>query len=198
MSGAGPGTWLDEVVDRTTEQAAVRVAQKVGHALIDVGDHSPLIGYPDPLLGHIHQLLEPLLALLESLGSLFQSGLPPLEGRGMTQRGAHQTAQEAQCLGVAVGECVRLPGNHLQQSVDPLLVPQRQYHERLDPELPVGLVGHPGVGEGIVAPLKLSGSSGDPREAGAQLQAGGIDADVNQRHDILALNRFDDGPGGPG
>ena len=101
---AGAGVRLDKVEDRPAQQAAVAVAQQIGQALIDVGDHAAVVGHPDAFLSHVHQLLEALLALLQRAGSFLEPGLSSLERGGMTQRRAHEPTQQAERLGVPVGE----------------------------------------------------------------------------------------------
>ena len=108
MLGTGARIGFDEIVDLTTQHAAVGVPQEVGHPLVDIGDDTAVIGDPDPFLGHVDQLLEPLLALLEGAGPLLQSGLPSLVRLGMTQRRPHQPTQQTQRLGIPVGEGVGL------------------------------------------------------------------------------------------
>jgi hypothetical protein len=82
--------------------------------------------------------------------------------------------------------------------MDPLLVSQGHHQQRTDSELPVGLMANPGVGEGVVASLKLARPHTDTRKAVAQLEPGGFRAHVNQWHQILTLDRFDHGAAGAG
>jgi hypothetical protein len=149
----GAGFGFDEVVDRTAEKTAIGIAQQVGQALVDIGDHTAVIGHPDPLLGHVHQLLEPLLALLQRAGALLQPCLATLERGGVTESGAHQAAQQPKRLGIPVGECAGVRGHDLEDSVNSLLIPERQDHERAHPETVVLLMLDPRVGQNIVASL---------------------------------------------
>ena len=66
------------------------------------------------------------------------------------------------------------------------------------PSSPVDLLGDPGIGEGIVAALQLSGPHADAGEAGAQLEPGRLGPDMHQRNEILSLDRLDHRAAGPG
>jgi hypothetical protein len=59
-------------------------------------------------------------------------------------------------------------------------------------------MANPGVGEGVVGSLKLTRPHTDTGKAVAQLEPGSLRADVNQRHQILTFNGFDDRPAGAG
>ena len=118
----GPRPGVDEVVDPAAEHRAVLVAEQLGHALVDVGDHAAVVRQPDALLRHVHQLLEPLLALLERAGPLLQPDLPALVGGGVPQRRAHEPAEQPERLGVAVGEGVGAGRHDLEHAEGALLV----------------------------------------------------------------------------
>ena len=151
-----------------------------------------IVGEPDAFLRDVHQLLEPLLAFLQRDGAVLEPGLAGLEGRGVLQRGAHQAAEQAERLGIAVAEGGGPGRQDLEGAQDPLIVAQRDREDRADALAAVRLVADARVGEDVVASAAARRCARTcPRGCSATRSRGLSTPICSMRHQLVALERLD-------
>ena len=133
-----------------------------------------------------------------ALGPILQPELPALVRRGVAQCRAHEPAEEAERLGVAVAERARLGGHDLEDAEGALLVGERRGEEGTDADGPIGVVPDAGIREQVVGALQLAGADAEAGEAVGEPEARRVGADVDLGDQLLALDGLDDRAGGAG
>src|SRR6185312_4351252 len=111
----------------------------------------------------------------------------------MAQRGTHQAPQQAERLGLPIGERGYFGGDDLEHSEDPRLVLERNHQEGSDAYIAVSSVLDARVAIGVIAPLQLPGPDAKSGETRVDLERGRFGPDMHLRNQLIAYDRLDHG-----